>query len=91
MSSTFLKISLAVFFVTYAVWFYSFVVHTFHMRDFWFYVFFFFVPGGILCGSIWLSLHHQIWVRVIGLIALLPTGAVWLLSLLLVYGDFKIH
>ena len=83
--------TLAVFLVTAVVWIAGLWDYTFYTRDFWFYVVLFRVPGGLVCISAWLIFMDRIWARVLGVLLVLPSLAIWVLSLLLAYGKFRIH
>jgi hypothetical protein len=61
------------------------------MREIWLYIGIYLIPALLVCGCSWLILRKQMWQRVIGVLLLLPSLGVWVLSLLLVYAGFKIH
>ncbi|TVO73521.1 hypothetical protein [Sedimenticola selenatireducens] len=81
----------AVFIVTSLVWAMGVSNHLFLVREIGLYLVLFFVPALGVCCSAWLIVQRVLWRRVVGLILLLPSVAVWALSLLLVYNGFKIH
>ena len=81
----------AVYLVTSVVWFAGLRDYTFYARDFWFYVVMFLVPGGLVVGSAWLVLTARVWARVLGALLALPCLGIWILSLMLAYGEFRIH
>ena len=90
----FLRYSIAAIYgLTALIWSYSFfndmVVH--RPADFWFLVLTFVVPAAMLLGALWVLVDKAPWRMVVGLFLLLPAGAVWLLSLLLVLSGFRIH
>ena len=77
--------------ITAAVWTLGIARNTFLAREIGFYAVLFLVPAGALCSSVWLAFQGPLWRRIVGWVAIVPTFAVWALSLLLVYGGFKIH
>ena len=80
-----------IYVTTAVVWIAGLWDYTFYARDFWFHVVLFLVPGGLVAGSIWLIFRECTWVRVLGAVLALPSLATWILSLLLAYGEFRIH
>ena len=86
-----LYVAVPVFLITSIVWFVALGRHTFLAREIWLYLGLFAVPAGLVCGSAWMILQRRVWVRVIGGVLALPALGVWGLSLLLVWGGFKIH
>lgn len=76
---------------TSIVWLIGVSTHTFLMSEFWLYVGIFFVPAMLVCGSSWLIFLDRVALRVLGIVLMLPSLGIWVLSLLLVYGGFKIH
>lgn len=91
MTQTTQKALAGIVLVTCAVWSYSSIVNTLHMREFWFYCLVFMIPTGLLCGSVWLMERGRRWIRLTGFVSLMPTFVIWCFSLLFVYGDFKLH
>ena len=83
--------AIPVYLTTTVVWIIGVSNHTFLASEFWLYVGIFLVPASLVCVSSWLIFHRNIWCRVAGLIMVLPAAALWVISLLLVYGGFKIH
>lgn len=55
------------------------------------YAFFAFAPALALCLCLSTLLVRRKWVAWVGGILLLPAGAVWILSVMLILDDFKIH
>ena len=82
---------LPVFLATSIVWIYGVSRHTFLASEIGIYVGMFLVPGAAVCTSIWLIFQKRTWGRVTGFLLLLPSLAIWAVSLLLVAIDFKIH
>lgn len=80
-----------VFLVTAVVWIAGLWDYTFYPRDFWFYVVIFLLPGGLVVLSAWLIFIDRIWTRVLGAVLVLPSLGIWILSLMLAYGEFRIH
>jgi len=83
--------AIPVFLITGVVWGIAVSKHTFYAREFWLYVGIFTIPAAFVCGSCWMIFSRQIWRRIVGLVLVIPSLAVWLLSLLLVSVGFKIH
>lgn len=81
----------SVYAVTAIVWIAGLWDHTLYARDFWFYVVMFLVPGGLVVLSAWLIFMDRIWARVLGAALALPCLGIWILSLMLAYGEFRIH
>ena len=84
-------ITASVYTVTAIVWIAGLWDYTFYARDFWFHVVLFLVPAALVAGCAWLILVERIWVRVLGAVLALPCIGIWILSLLLAYGEFRIH
>lgn len=80
-----------VFLATAIVWIIGVSNHTFLANEFWLYVGIFFIPAMSVCGSSWLIFHRKLWFRVAGLVTILPSIGIWIVSLLLVFNGFKIH
>lgn len=83
--------AIAVFVITVIVWAVGISKHRFLISEFWLYVIIFIAPAGLLCVSLWLILMQRTWLRVVGALLALPGLVIWLVSLLLVYGGFRIH
>ena len=83
--------AILVYTVTAIVWFAGLWDYTFYARDFWFHVVLFLLPGGLVVLSAWLILMDRVWARVLGAVLALPCLGIWVLSLLLAYGEFRIH
>ena len=77
--------------ITSAVWIYGLTNHRFLLNEFWLYVLIFSVPAGLMCFSLWVLLHHAIWRVVLGIVILIPSLGLWIISLLLVSIGFRIH
>ena len=80
-----------VFLITSAAWIYGVSRHTFLAQELGIYIGIFIVPGAAVCASIWLILQRRTWGRVAGLLLIVPSLAVWTVSLLLVANGFRIH
>jgi hypothetical protein len=83
--------SIAVFGLTSIIWISGVANHSFLASEFWIYVAIFLVPASAVCACIWLVFRGPLWQRIIGLILLLPSLGVWIISLLLVLNGFRIH
>lgn len=80
-----------VFIVTGIVWIYGVSRHTFLASEIGLYVGIFLIPGAAVCTSIWLIFQKRTWLRVTGALLVVPSLALWALSLLLVSIGFRIH
>ena len=80
-----------IYVTTAVVWIAGLWDYTFYARDFWFHVVLFLVPAALVAGSAWLIFRECIWVRVLGAVLALPSLGIWIVSLLLAYGEFRIH
>ncbi|UCH47398.1 MAG: hypothetical protein JSU95_15160 [Betaproteobacteria bacterium] len=80
-----------VFVVTGIVWIYGVSRHTFLASEIGIYVSIFLIPAAAVCACVWLIFQKRIWGRVIGLLLVLPSCAIWAVSLLLVANGFRIH
>ena len=83
--------ALPVFIATSAVWIYGVSRHTFLASEIGIYIGIFLIPGAAVCTSIWLIFQNRTWGRVVGLLLLFPSLAIWAVSLLLVANGFRIH
>ena len=83
--------ALPVFVLTSIVWIYGVSRHTFLASEIGIYVGIFLVPGAAVCTSIWLVFQERTWLRVTGALLVVPSLALWALSLLLVSIGFRIH
>ena len=80
-----------VYLLTAAAWAIGISNHRFLWSEFWLYALIFLVPAGLVCVSSWLLFMQRTWARVLGIVMVLPSAAIWLLSLLLVSNGFRIH
>ena len=83
--------ALLIYAVTAIVWIAGLQDYTFYARDFWFHVVIFLLPGGLVVLSAWLIFMERVWTRVLGALLALPCLGIWVLALLLAYGEFRIH
>lgn len=83
--------ALPVFLVTSIVWIYGVSRHTFLAQEIGIYIGIFLIPGAAICTCIWLIFQKRTWARVVGLLLIVPSFAVWAVSLLLVANGFRIH
>ena len=91
MPKSLLYSAVPVFLLTGAVWVYGVSRHTFLASEIGLYVGIFLIPGAAVCTSIWLIFQKRTWVRVTGALLVVPSLALWALSLLLVSIGFRIH
>ena len=91
MPKSFIYPAIPVFILTSMAW--AIGASTQHLlaSEFWLYVGIFLLPALAVCTCSWLVFQKVLWEKVVGGILLLPSLAVWLLSLLLVANGFKIH
>lgn len=80
-----------VFLITSMVWIYGVSRHTFLAQEIGIYFGIFLIPGAAICTCIWLIFHRRTWARVTGLLLIVPSLAIWAVSLLLVANGFRIH
>lgn len=91
MSPTIKYSAVIIFAINTGVWIYGLSKHRFLFNEIWLYLAIFLVPGLVILGSMWLMGKPPTWRRVLGFLIFLAGMVVWLVSLLLVYGGFKIH
>jgi len=84
-------VAAGIYLITAIVWTAGLYDEKLYARDFWFYVVLFLVPGGLVLLSVWLIFIDRVWTRVLGVLLVLPSLGIWILSLLLAYGEFRIH
>lgn len=85
--------TVAIFGITAAVWVYSFSALNIPVRadEIAIFVLLFVVPAGLVSGATWIMLDVHWWRILLGILVLLPSIAIWVLSLMLVSAGFKIH
>ena len=83
--------AIVVFIVTSVAWVVGVSNHMFLANEFWLYVGIFLLPALLVVGSSWMIFQERMWLRVVGVVAALPSVAIWGISLLLVWAGFKIH
>lgn len=83
--------ALPVFLITSIVWIYGVSRHTFLVQEIGIYIGIFLIPGAAVCASVWLIVQQRTWAHVVGLLLILPSLAIWIVSLLLVANGFRIH
>lgn len=49
------------------------------------------IPAILLCAFLLMALAKTKWIKITGLALSIPTMFFWIFSLLVVYGDFRIH
>jgi hypothetical protein len=77
--------------VTTAFWVFALFQHNFKIDEIWLYLAMFFAPVLLILFSEWLVLQKSKWLKFFGVILLIASAIVWLLSLMLVVVGFKIH
>jgi hypothetical protein len=85
--------TVVIFGITTIIWVYSLATKTLLLRseEIAFLALLFAVPAGLVCAAIWILLDARWWRRLLGTVLLLPSVAIWGLSLLLTIAGFKIH